>query len=76
MVRFLIDADLPRSATDVVKRHNHEAVDVRDVGLRKASDEEIARYARSERLCLITGDYDFSDVRNYPPSQYAGIAVL
>lgn len=32
-MRFLIDADLPRSACDVVRRHGHEAVDVRDVVL-------------------------------------------
>jgi predicted nuclease of predicted toxin-antitoxin system len=60
----------------VVRRHGHDAVDVRDVGLRSAKDSEIAHYARSEGLCLITGDFDFSDVRNYPPDQYAGLIVL
>ena len=75
-MRFLIDADLPRSAADVVRRYGHEAVDVRDIGLRSAKDPEVARYAQVEGLCLITGDYDFSDVRNYPPERYAGIVVL
>ena len=27
-------------------------------------------------MCLITGDFDFSDIRNYPPNQYAGLIVL
>jgi hypothetical protein len=27
-------------------------------------------------LYIITGDYDFSDIRNYPPSQYTGLVVL
>jgi hypothetical protein len=27
-------------------------------------------------MCLITGDFDFADVRNYPPRQYAGLVVL
>jgi len=75
-MRFLIDADLPRSSGDVVRRHGHEAVDVRDVGLRVAKDPQIAHYARNEGLCLITGDCDFADIRNYPPDQYAGIVVL
>jgi len=75
-MRFLIDADLPRSACDVVRRHGHEAVDVRDVGPSIAKDPQIARYAQTEGFCLITGDYGFADIRQYPPNQYAGIVVL
>jgi predicted nuclease of predicted toxin-antitoxin system len=75
-MRFLVDADLPRSAADVVRHHGHEAVDVRDIGLRSTKDPEVARYAQREGCCLISGDYDFADIRNYPPDQYAGIVVL
>ncbi len=75
-MHFLIDADLPRSAADVVRLHGHEAVDVRDIGLREANDSDIARYAQTEKLCLITGDQDFADIRNYPPVQYPGLIVL
>jgi hypothetical protein len=25
---------------------------------------------------LVTGDFDFADIRNYPPQHYAGIVVL
>jgi predicted nuclease of predicted toxin-antitoxin system len=75
-MRFLIDADLPRAAAEVVRRSGHEAVDARDIGLRSAKDPEIARYAQAEGICLITGDYDFADIRNYPPHRYAGIVVL
>jgi predicted nuclease of predicted toxin-antitoxin system len=49
---------------------------VRDVGLRNTKDWQIARYVQNEKRCLITGDYDFADIRNYPPDQYAGIVVL
>ncbi len=75
-MRFLLDADLPRSASEVVRRRGHEATDVRDVGLRDAKDWQIARYAQKQGLCLLTADQDFADIRNYPPSQYPGIAVL
>jgi predicted nuclease of predicted toxin-antitoxin system len=75
-MRFLIDADLPRSAEDIVRQHGYEAIDVRDIGFRSARDSRIAHYAKSNGLCLITGDYDFADIRNYPPSQYSGIVVL
>ncbi len=75
-MRFLLDADLPRSASDTVRQRGHEAIDVRDIGLRDAKDAQIARHAQKEKLCLLTADQDFADIRNYPPAQYAGIAVL
>jgi predicted nuclease of predicted toxin-antitoxin system len=75
-MRFLIDADLPRSVNGVIRNRGHEPIDVRDVGLRDAKDSEIARYAQAKGLCLITGDSDFADIRNYPPNRYAGIVVL
>ena len=73
---FLVDADLPWSAVDVVRRHGYDAVDIRDIGLRHADDSEIASHAQREHQCLVTGDFDFADIRNYPPQNYAGIVVL
>jgi predicted nuclease of predicted toxin-antitoxin system len=49
---------------------------VRDVGLGGAKDSEIAAYARTHSACLITADFGFADIRNYPPQSYAGIVVL
>lgn len=75
-MQFLIDEDLPRSIGNLLRQFGHEAFDVRDIGLRGAKDFQIALYAKSKGLCLITGDFDFSDVRNYPPGEYSGIIVL
>jgi predicted nuclease of predicted toxin-antitoxin system len=75
-VHFLIDADLPRSVAAVLRRAGHHATDVRDIGLRGAKDEEIAAHARENDLCILTGDFDFADVRRYPPEEYPGIVVL
>lgn len=75
-MRFLIDADLPRSAKPLLESFGHEAIDVRDVGLRRAKDPVIARYAQEHHACLLTGDFDFADIRNYPPESYDGIVVL
>jgi len=75
-MHFLIDEDLPRSIADSILVAGHEVSDVRDVGLRGASDREIAAYARNHALCLMTGDFDFADIRNYPPSDYSGLVVL
>ena len=75
-MRFLLDANMPRSAVGAVQRLGQEAVDVRDVGLGGADDPQIAAYAKTHKLALVTRDFDFSDVRNYPPAEYAGIIVL
>jgi predicted nuclease of predicted toxin-antitoxin system len=75
-MRFLIDANMPRSTAESLKRYDHEAVDVRDIGMGSAADSEIAAYAQQNRLALVTRDFDFADIRNYPPAQYAGLLVL
>ena len=75
-LKFLIDEDLPRSTGELIRRYGHQTVDGRDIGLRGSKDAEVASYARSHDLCLITGDYDFADIRNYPPSMYPGIIVI
>ena len=75
-MRFLIDADLPRSTKPLLERFGHEAIDVRDIGLRNAKDTIIARYAQDHQACILTGDFGFADIRNYPPETYYGIVVL
>jgi predicted nuclease of predicted toxin-antitoxin system len=75
-MRFLFDADLPRRCAPLAQSRGHEALDVRDVGLASADDSQVAAYAKANRLCLITGDFGFADVRNYPPQQYSGLVVL
>ncbi len=75
-MHFLIDADLPRSVGDLLRSYGHEATDVRDIGMRSALDATIAQHAQRDGLCLLTGDFDFSDIRTYPPADYAGIVVL
>jgi predicted nuclease of predicted toxin-antitoxin system len=75
-LRFLVDASLPRSAADSIRNLEHEAFDVRDIGLGSATDEVIADRARTEKQVLVTRDFDFADIRNYPPADYPGIVVL
>ena len=75
-MRFIVDEDLPKSTCALLREYGHVAFDVRDIGFRGAKDSHIASYARSEGLCILTGDFDFSDVRNYPPGEYAGLVIL
>jgi len=75
-LQFLIDASLPRDTAKLFVAHNHHAIDVRDIGLRHADDPEIAYHARSNRIALISGDFDFGDIRVYPPSEHFGLVVI
>jgi len=75
-MNFLIDEDLPRSLGLILTSYGHGAIDVRDIGLRGARDAKIAEYAIQNHLCILTGDYVFSDIRNYPPQYFCGIVIL
>ncbi len=39
-MRFLVDEDLPRSIDSLLQEYGHEAIDVRDIGLRGANDTD------------------------------------
>jgi predicted nuclease of predicted toxin-antitoxin system len=75
-MKFLVDEDLPRSVATLIQELGHDAEDVRDVGLRGASDSGIAAYAQVHKLCIVTADGGFASIRNYSPREYAGLVVL
>lgn len=75
-MRFFIDASLPRSTADVLRAEGHEAVDARELGMAAAPDSDIAAHARAAGMCLLSRDFDFADMRIYPPELYAGIVVF
>ena len=75
-MHFLVDASLPRSAAALLQKMGHLTADVRDIGLRAATDEVVASHAQRNQQTLVTRDFDFADIRNYPPADYAGIVVL
>jgi predicted nuclease of predicted toxin-antitoxin system len=75
-VHFLIDASMPRSTAPLIHSRGHSATDVRDIGLGGAADQDIGAHAQAQQLAILSRDFDFADIRNYPPDQYAGIVVI
>ena len=75
-MKFLLDANMPRSTAELLREFGHEVEDTRDVLPQGAEDSSVAAYARSGLQILVTRDFDFSDIRNYPPHDYSGIIVL
>jgi len=75
-MRFLLDADIPRSSAQVLRKSRHEVLDVRDINLGDATDEEIIKYAKENNLILVTRDIEFANILRYPPGSHVGIILL
>ena len=75
-MKFLLDANMPRSAASLLRELGHEVEDVRDVLPNGADDATVAAHVQARQIVLITRDFDFADIRNYPPNKYSGIIVL
>ncbi len=59
---FLVDANMPRSSIEVVRKRGYTAEDVREIGLRGATDDEIIAHAAEEGQIVVTCETDFGQV--------------
>ena len=75
-MRFKVDENLPVEVAALLRAAGHDATTVLDQGLGGVSDPMIASLCQQEEHALVTLDLDFSDIRSYPPPQYAGIVVF
>jgi predicted nuclease of predicted toxin-antitoxin system len=75
-MRFKTDENLPVEVAEWLNAQGHDALSVRDQNLQGAVDPAIAKRCRDEQRAIVTLDLDFSDIRRYPPADYAGIVVL
>jgi predicted nuclease of predicted toxin-antitoxin system len=75
-VKFKFDENLPVQTAAIFHEHKFVADTVSHESLSGAADEAIAKRIRTEKRILVTLDLDFSNIRAYPPDEYAGIIVL
>ncbi len=75
-MNFKVDENLPVEAASIFREQGFGAETVWDESLSGAADEAIASSVRAENRILVTLDLDFSNIRAYPPGEYAGIIVL
>ncbi|MBI4331286.1 MAG: DUF5615 family PIN-like protein [Chloroflexi bacterium] len=59
-MRFLVDADSPRLSIEILKKHSHDAVHVRDVLLPSAADGRILEHARKTERIVVSKDLGFA----------------
>jgi predicted nuclease of predicted toxin-antitoxin system len=74
--RFLVDEDLPRATAQVLAEAGHAAEDVRDIGLRGHSDNEVFAYAQAHGQIVISADKGFTNTLRFPLGSHAGIVVV
>ena len=75
-MKFLVDADVPRSVAKVLISLGHDAIDIRDIKPPATPDITIYNLIKEQNRILITRDLDFSNILLYPPPPRAGIIVL
>ncbi len=75
-MKFLLDADVPRSIGSMLISQGHDVIDIRDIKPPGTSDTQIYHLIKEQGRILITRDLDFSNILLYPPPSNAGIIVL
>lgn len=71
---FLVDASMPRSSTDTLRKAGFEAEDVRSIDLGGAPDDRIIEEARDNDQIVHTRDTDFGQVLRHP--EHPGALIL
>ncbi len=65
-IRFLLDANMPRSSAELLRSLGFEVEDVRDIGMMAASDRAIIQHALKTKRIVVTRDTDFGELLRYP----------
>jgi len=67
-VKFLVDAQLPPGLAGLLRELGHEAVAVRETGLRQAEDGSIWQYALEHGVVIVSKDEDFPERSQRSPA--------
>lgn len=77
-LKFLLDADMPISSAKVIRSFGYDVEDVRDIGTRAATDQEIIHYALQNKRIIVQKipiSGRFSDTHLTLGQLYAGCLI-
>jgi predicted nuclease of predicted toxin-antitoxin system len=70
-VKFVVDAQLPKSLSELLKRNGHDSVHTIELSLKNETDDvELEQVTVKENRVLVTKDSDFEDgflLKRVPP---------
>lgn len=75
-MKIFLDEDLPKSLTKLLREKGYEVFDVRESGLRGASDDKVFDFAQEKQAILMTADLGFSNITRFPVGSHNGVIVL
>ncbi len=75
-MKVKLDENLGNRSIELFRQAGHDTAAVEGQSLASASDRTLIGVCRGERRVLVTLDLDFSNILVFPPSDFAGIAVL
>jgi len=61
-MRFLADAGISPTTVEFLRQLGHDAVHVRDVGMQRATDQDVVERARAENRVIVAFDLDFGEI--------------
>ncbi len=73
MTQILVDEDLPRPTAKLLQSIGIDAIDLREIGLRGATDTEVFEYAQEHGMIIISRDKEFGNFLKYPLGSHCGI---
>lgn len=75
MLKFLVDEQLPQALVRWLVARGHQARHVEDLGMSSTGDAEIATFAKSEDLIVVSKDADFLWLHAQDPKSF-GLILL
>ena len=58
-MRLVLDQGIPRDAATLLRERGHDCIHVSEIGMSKADDGEIVRWALEQKATVVTLDADF-----------------
>lgn len=75
-MRFLSDQDVYKITIDMLKEMGHDVITAKELGMQRASDEDLLKFAREDDRLLITRDKDFGALLFLKEEISAGVILL
>jgi predicted nuclease of predicted toxin-antitoxin system len=75
-VRFLLDQNVSSKVVDLLGGAGHDAIHVRAIGMREATDAAVLDRAAAEGRVIVTGDSDFGTLLAQSRANYPSVLFL